>query len=113
MRVVFTIFYNVDENLYIIYDDSYNSRTNFSVGDYSYPNNSYLIYFIIYVTYYDVKKIYVGSELYYTQYLISYDFREYVDKHTKSSIKIKKHLKNKVINALLRLLYKLGYCPKK
>lgn len=113
MRVVFTIYYSVDENLYIIYDDNYNSRTNFSVGDYSYPNNSYLIYFVIYVSYYNYQKIYVGSELYYIQYLITSDYRRYVDKHTKKSLKIKKYVKSKLVNVLLRLLNRLGYSPKK
>lgn len=113
MRVVFTIYYSLDEDLYIIYDDSYNSRSNFSVGYYSYLNNSYLIYFIIYVTYYNFKKIYVGSELYYIQYLITDDYRKYVDKHTKKSLKIKKYVKSKLVNVLIHLLNRLGYSPKK
>ena len=112
MRAVFTIYYSVDDNLYIIYNDNYNSHTNFSVGDYSYTYNSFLIYFVLYISYYDFKKIYVGNELYYIQYLISYDYRKYVDKHTKLSLKIKKYVKNKLKNVLLRFLNKLGYTQK-
>lgn len=111
MRVVFTIYYSLDDNLFIIYDDSYNSRSIFVSGTYEYVMNSYLVYFIVYVTYYDFSKIYLGSDLDYTKYLISYDYKKYVDKHIKKSIKIKKCVKKKLINVLLRLLYKMGYSP--
>ena len=111
MRVVFTIYYNLDEDLFVIYDDSYNTRTIFISGTYNYVINSYLVYFIIYVSYYDFSKVYIGSDLDYTKYLISYDYKKVMDKRIKKSIKIKRFVKKELINVILRLLYKMGYSP--
>lgn len=78
MRVVFTIYYNLDSNLYIIYDDKMTRRTIFEIGELTF--NEILVYFIVYVTYYDFEKVYIYHSEWFTQYMIAYDYRKYVDK---------------------------------
>lgn len=78
MRVVFTIYYNLDSNLYIIYDDKMTRRTFFEIGSLNF--NEILVYFIVYVSYYDFEKVYIYREVWFTQYMITYDYRNYVDK---------------------------------
>lgn len=78
MRVVFTIYYNLDSDLYIIYDDKMTRKTIFEIG--SLILNEILVYFIVYVSYYNFEKVYIYREVWFTQYMIAYDYRKYVDK---------------------------------
>lgn len=78
MRVVFTIYYNLDSNLYIIYDDKMTRRSIFEIGKLTF--NELLVYFIVYVSYYDFEKVYIYRDVWFTQYMITSDYRKYVDK---------------------------------
>ena len=109
MRVTFTIYYNVDNNIFIMYDDEIPSRTEINVNDYSYYSNSYLVYFIVYINCGGFNNTYVGSHMHLTRLLIVSDFRDFVKKNTNSLILFKGYAKNMVINVLLHLLYILGY----
>lgn len=107
MVITYTIYYSLEDNIYLIYIDSFNQSTDFNCGDYSLTINSYLIYFIICYKYSEKDvDIYVGSCLYLTKRLIEQDYIKY---RLKPKISIKIRIKTKLINVLLRLLYKLGY----
>lgn len=80
MRVVFTIFYSLDDNCYYIYEDGYGKRTDFYSGDYNYVMNMIFVYLIVYVSYYDFEKIYVGGYLYIIKFQIKMDYRRYIEK---------------------------------